>query len=244
MSISHLIVCHRANAGWLNIWETGDAFNVIETRSAPSLIGPVDRLLADMVRFPDADVTLTSRTAEELAAEPACTHPGALPSAVPGGSLTILLSERQPEGVWTSLLRDRRGVLHAGGGEARFQKATLAAQIHAYLEREGVKSFEPLQRIDMQPNAALGKRISAGRELLIRRAWTAAATLPEAFADPAVRAPRLTAQEEALRVRRIREHREMLEGRARTRRSAETARAVNEHNAKFAELRSRPKSVG
>lgn len=235
-TVEHLMVCRRSTGGWLNLWWESGEPHVIEARQAPSILGPVDRLLSDMRRFPGVDVSFTTRTSEELIGEPVVEDAASLAAAAPGASITILLPEREPSGVWTLLWRDGRGVIHAGGSEARFQPATLADQIQAFIKREDPKSFEPFGTADLRPAAMPLNKPTCARELLIRHRWIAAtiAGLPELNT---ARPPGRTAEQE----KRLRWDRTIREGRERTRRNAETSRRIDAHNARNRELRSRPK---
>jgi len=182
--VQHLVICRRPDGGWINLeWVAGEA-HVIEARRAPSILGPVERLLGDMQRCPGANISFTSRTSEELVGEPLLEDPSSLAAAVPGGSMTILLPERDTGGVWTMLWRDTQGTIHAGGREARFQPATLADQVNAFFKREDPKSFEPLGTLDQKPNALPANRPACARELWVRPLFVAAELLPEAFPPP------------------------------------------------------------
>ncbi len=168
----------------MNLQWIGGAPHVIESRRAPSILGPIERLLADLQRCPGADVSFTTRTSEDLADEPLLEGPAGLAEAVPGGSLTVLLPEREVFGVWTSMWRDIQARIHAGGREVRFQPATLADQIQSYVKREDPRTFEPIAALDRKPAALPMNRPTCARELLIRPRWVAAEIVPDAFPPP------------------------------------------------------------
>lgn len=196
--VDHLVACQRNDGrGWANLYRLDGVWHEHSTRANALARPAIDTLLEGLKAHPDADATFTSRSVEELVAEPVIEWPDGLRSYVPGGSIVALLPERDVGAdLWSQVWRDPRMALHGGGKDVKFRLPDLPNQIEAYLVREGgTKSFEPISRSHAQPNVPPMNRPSGfARELLVRRTWCLASILPEAVPKPFVH--RWTREEE------------------------------------------------
>lgn len=182
MITKHLaIIRHNNFADWLLL--SGDNISWTPLSVVTALPSAVAGAL-EMLRRNPVDFSFSTRSPDQIAADPLCETPERLPSAVPGASIIVLLPEGRPGDptAWSNVWRNPLQGLSCSGLSARFRIQTTPDQIEAYFRQEDLRSFGP-EHPSERHDANRPKRPPHHRDLLVRHGdgWNARTLCPDAF---------------------------------------------------------------